>query len=286
MSKLFGKLAEEENNFLKTRFLSPVLKDKPIRVRISGIILEFSISRPKNFSGWGIFQPLDHKQARFVRAPSMSEKSEYLKLFPVIRLILCKRNDDKWFGMPAGKADGRFKIDGLIPVGLPEETQMFDVVKTRFDGSTCWFDAMDDMHSVKNASFLRDALAKEVTPDNVSLTGLSTVEKDAYFVCYTLDIQSKKDMKEEKIKEAIQRAGATYKSYIERKNTYTIEYEVDGESHRSTVDTSLNVQTAGICLSGGDKAFDLQSLVGVVREGIRRRSIVNTNDGDYDDDYD
>ncbi len=290
MNKLFEKLAAEEEKFFSSQFLSPVLKGRPIRVRISGIILHLEVTKPKKFEGFGVFTPLSNKTARFVRNPTMSEKQSYLDLFPILRLVLCRRVNEKWLGVPAHSADTRFRVNGLVPVSLAEEVQLFEVVQTRFDGANCWFESIDNQHSPKTAVYLRECLNKLGEPDKLELSGLTQEEKDAYLMAYgpalEADIEAKKDKQEERIKSALRKAGATYQSYIARGNTFTVEYLVDGSHHRSVVSKdTLEVQSAGICLSGGDRAFDLQSLVSVVRQGQNRGRIVRT-DGNYNDDYD
>jgi hypothetical protein len=58
-----------------------------------------------------------------------------------------------------------------------------------------------------------------------------------------------------------------------------VTYEIEEERHQSVVAAdTLRVEAAGICLSGGDREFDLQSLVGVVGEGVRRDLIVRVGD--------
>jgi CYTH domain-containing protein len=286
----FEKLAKAEEAFFQSEFICPVLRNKPVRIRIAGVIVNLTV---KNHQGWGVFRPNSYKSAIFVRNPTLAERNQYLELFPVLRLILCRRINDQWFGIPANHADTRFIIKGLAPINLVEEVQLFEVIQTRFDGMNCWFDALDNRHPSKNSVYLRDSLNALLEPAKLTIPGLTQEEKDAYLMAYgpalAADIELRKDQKEERIKAALGRAGAQYRSYIERGNTFTIEYAVGRENHRSVVDkNSLAVQSAGICLSGGDRAFDLQSLVGVIREGQRRRAIVRVGDNQYngDDDYD
>jgi hypothetical protein len=282
MSDLFDKLAAEETAFFSSRFFSPVLKGNPVRVRIVGIIVALQITKPKNFQGWGVFEPTSHKEAKFIRDPNLKEKQEYFKLFPGLRLILCRHTDNDWFGIPARKADTRFHISGTVPVFLTEETQMFDTVIVRFDGNVCWFEQVDPKSNPKVAPYLRESLNTLLEPDKVDLLGISQEERDAYFMAYGPAVESsaeaKKSREEKKIRNALERAGASYQSHIERDKTYTIEYIVDGDRHRSVIDKStLRVESSGICLSGGDRNFDLQSLVGVLIEAKHYGKIVRTN---------
>lgn len=299
-SGAFSKLAAEEEKFFKETFLCPVVRNVPLRVKLSGITMTLRITSPKtrvNFEGWGVFRPTSVTEACFVREATLAEYSTYLNLFPQIRLITCGRTEDgKWLAMNANANDSRFQITGLVPLQLAGDRQLFETVRVRFDGKSFWLEAADSSASLRNAAYLRNALVEEKDSDAIEASGLTKEERQAYAIAYLRQIESKKDRNEERIKLAIERAGAEYRSYVERGDTYTVEYTVDGERHQSVVNKdTLDVQSAGICLSGGDRTFDLQSLVGVIKEGIRGRRIVrvglNTGpthiytEDDYDNDY-
>ena len=303
IDKTFNKLAAQEEAFFTSKFLSPVIRSIPIRVRIAGIVINMKVTRPKDFEGWGVFQPIDYKSARLSREATMKEQREYLNLFPGLRLIVCSRKDEQWYGIPANSCDNRFKITGLVPIRLPQEVQMFQTIRVVFDGVNCWYDDADSIQSPKIAVILREALAKLTESAKVDAPGLTKEERQAYNIALLREIEDTKDKHEERIKNALTRAGAEYRGYVERATTYTIEYNVEGHVHKSVISKdNLSVVSAGICLSGGDKNFDLQSLVGVIKEGMDRHRIVpvqlNQVDGnettveygyerdDYDDDYD
>lgn len=280
---VFDKLAAEEAAFFNSQLFSPVLKGKPIRVRISGVIVNLSVIKPKNFEGWGVFTPNSAKTASFVREPNMTEKQSYFNLFPALRLILCRRAKDHWFGIPANQSDTRFKITGTVPIQLCTEVQMFDMVKVRFDGTNIWFEQIDPRHSLKNANYMRESVLKFLEAPKLELPGLTIEERDAYLIALNdavaADAEAKRDKQEERIQKALALTGAKYQSYIERGDTFTIEFMVGRERHRSVVKKeNLAVESAGICLAGTDRNFDLQSLVGVIREGQRGHRIVRVGD--------
>ena len=283
MNDIFNKLAESENKFLQSNFFAPVIKWQPIRVKINSIILSLIVSEPKGFQGFGVFSPADYKTAKFIREPNMAEKQQYFRLFPALRLILCRNSDKQWAGIPVNQADTRFKIQGVVPIQLVDEVQMFDTVKVRFDGQNIWFEQIDSRSNPRTAIYLRESVGKFLDPKKIESSGLTQEERDAYQIAYNIalaaDIEANRDKQEERIKDALNRAGAKYQSYIERKDTYTIEYTVDGTKHRSVVKKdNLAVESAGICLAGTDRNFDLQSLVGVIRQGQHGHSIVRVGD--------
>src|SRR5947209_8363855 len=102
-----SRLAAAEEQFLAREFLAPVVPGGAVQVRIAGVRCRLQV-QPADFHGWGIFRPLSHTAAHFVRPARLAERQRYLELFPLVRLILTRRRDEHWLGIPAHRADGRF----------------------------------------------------------------------------------------------------------------------------------------------------------------------------------
>ncbi|KPJ71976.1 MAG: hypothetical protein AMS14_08750, partial [Planctomycetes bacterium DG_20] len=130
----FRRLADAEDRFARSEFLAPVVRGGQVRVRIAGVVCRLRV-QPADFEGWGVFRPESPASARLVRAAGLAERQRYLALFPMVRLILCLREDRGWRAIPAHQGDRRFRIDGMVGVLLADEAEPFEVVQARFDGS-------------------------------------------------------------------------------------------------------------------------------------------------------
>lgn len=280
-----ARLATTEEAFLHAEFLAPVLRGQGVQVRIAGVRCRLRVE-PADFQGFGVFKPLSHAAARLVRAATMGQRRLYLELFPAVSLLLCARqggDGDQWLALPANRGDGRFEVEGFVPVRLVEEAELFDTVRARFDGAQFWFDEADPRSDPGAAAYLREALARAAPPRTLDRPGLSAGQRDAYAAVYQERIRRELEREqrtrrrqavdarasgERRLRAALEHAGATLRDYAERGDVYSVTYTVDGQRHTSVVrKTDLSVQTAGICLSGEDRKFDLHSLVGVLREG-------------------
>ena len=284
LDDILNRLAAAEEEFLAREFLAPVPRGGRVQVRIVGVVCQLMVE-PPDFEGWGVFRPLSHSAARLVRPARLAERQRYLELFPRLALILCQRADAQWLALPAHQGDRRFRIQGLLPVRLVEEARLFEVVACRFDGSQAWFEQLDPRRDLAAAAYLRRALEEAVEPGCLSRPGLTAEERAAYALNYwpraQAEEQARRDRAEAQLREALGHAGADFRGYLEQADCYRVEYEVDGRRHVSVVSKQdLSVQSAGICLSGEDAHFDLQSLVGVLREGAREGGIV-AMDSDY-----
>lgn len=264
------RLAAAEDRFLVSEFLAPVLRGGKVQVRIAGVICALNI-RPANFEGWGVFRPASHSEAELVRAAKLAERQRYLELFPLVRLIFVDQREGQWFALPAHQSDSRFRVEGSIPVRLVEEAQLFEVIQTRFDGAQFWYAGPDTRWDPAMASYLRQELARLTPPEKLYRSGMTAEERAAYALAYwprfEASEEAQRSREERRLRSALEHAGAELKDYVERRDVYTVTYEVDGQRHVSAVaKKDLSVQVAGICLSGEDQKFDLQSLIGVIRE--------------------
>jgi hypothetical protein len=271
---LLNRLAKQEQEFLSREFLAPMLRGGRVCVRIAGIVSQIKVS-PADFHGWGVFRPTSHTDAQLVRPATLAERQGYLNLFPVVRVILCQKADEHWLAIPAHQADRRFRFQGTLPVQMVDEGQLFEVAETRFDGSAFWFGGLDQRRDPGAAAYLRQALHDRTEPDKLHRPGLTAEERAAYLVAWLAILEAERDHTEDRLRLALAHAGAEFRSYLERNDSFRVEYDVDGQRHVTVLNKNdLGVQVAGICLAGADRQFDLQSLVGVIREAERDGGIV------------
>jgi hypothetical protein len=291
VSKLLERLAAAENEFLHQEFLAPALRGGIVRVRIGGVLCRIRI-QPTDFAGWGVFRPASHTDANLVRPASLAERRRYLELFPLFRLLVCRRAGNVWFGSAASFGDARIQFEGMAPLELAEEVQLFDCVRARYDGSHFWFDELDSRHDPGTASYLRAALAEQTPPDELHRPGLTAEERAAYELNYWQLVEpaqrlrrqreeepQESDLVRRRLRESLSHAGAQLVDYLERADSFRVHYTIGGRQYTSSVDKQdLTVQVAGICLSGEDQKFDLSSLIGVLREGDQHGEVLRIGD--------
>ena len=275
-------LAAEEQKFLDAEFLAPVVRGGGghVQVRIAGVVCDMRVS-PRDFHGFGVFKPQSHAAARLVREATMSQRRKYLELFPRVLLVISSRkpDSDTAGAVPSNAADARFNVEGEIDLQLVEEAELFETVVTRFDGRHFWFDQVDPRADPAAAPFLRQALLNMTEPATVEQRpALSPGQRLAYLLNFRARVEAllaaerakqvdERTRNETRLREALEHAGARLRDFVERGGQYTVTYDVDGNRHVSVIrKNDLTVQTAGICLSGQDRDFDLSSLVGVLRE--------------------
>lgn len=303
--QLLSRLAAEEDAFLHREFMAPALPGGSIRVRIAGAVCRIRVE-PSDFAGWGVFQPLSHTEAILVREATLSERRSYLQLFPTIRLIVCRRVGQLWYGSAASFGDRRIRLEGLAPIQLAEEVQLFDCVRTRYDGTRFWFDELDMRHDPGTAAYLRSAIHEGIEPGSLQRPGLASEERAAYELhCWERqrpaaeadrrqnrqrraeeqrDELCEADVVLRRLRESLSHAGARLVDYLERADSFRVTFSVGGQNYTSSVDKEdLTVQVAGICLSGEDQKFDLSSLIGVLREGSEEGAIVPVGEHGMDE---
>jgi len=280
IKEILNKLAAIEQRALAGEFLSPMLRGGVVWLRIAGVICRFKVE-PHDFEGWGVFRPTSPKTAELVRPAGLAERRRYLDFLPRLRVIICGREGESWLATPAHRGDRRMRIDGMLALRLVEEAQLFDVANVRFDGMQCWYDAPDARSDPGTAAYLRESLSLMVEPGRLSRTGLTAEEREAYTFNYVPRVEAERalrsDRVEERLRAAVAHAGAEFRRYHEHGDVYRVDYNVDGHRHTSGVARrDLSVQIAGICLSGEDQRFDLQSLVGVIREAQVDGHVIRT----------
>ncbi|MCA9670253.1 MAG: hypothetical protein KC503_31880 [Myxococcales bacterium] len=277
---LIDQLDAEEKQGLEQRFVAPVIAGSKVTVRIAGIVYELSVKGELE-PGFYVLQPEDRHSARVVRACKKREAKAYLELFVQARVVLVDQVDDVWFGLQAVGGTQRLTIEGLVPVQLCEGAGRFDQVLARFDGKRLWFEGRDRRRERAVADYLRTSFGEELPADELDRKGLTPQERQAYALAQIRDKERRGQTVEERLREALSHAGGQLASFIEHADRYQVVWNVGGQRYASAIGKDdLTVMVAGICLSGQDRHFDLQSLVGVMREA--QGDVLRIGDGGMD----
>lgn len=277
-----NRIEDSERDFIGKEFLAPVVGTARVLVRIAGVICQLRVSYglPDDFKGWAIYQSISINEAVFSRRAKLAEIAHYLEILPALHLILVQADRSHWLALPTNRGDIRFLIQKPVRVWLVEEgLQQFDSIIARFDGRSFWFDHRDPLRDPSLAAYLRgqmrlfEATNPGLERDGLHKPGLSREEKDAFRWALHQRRNAERDTIEKRFADALAHADARFHSYTKRGGAFVVRYDVDGRDVVSTVkDDDFSVITAGLCLQGQDRKFDLTSLVGVMREGRQRHA--------------
>lgn len=270
--KLINKLAAEENKLLSTEFIAPCVGNGKVRTRIARMFYTFT-TKPDDFEGWGIFKPMNEKQAAFIEQPNLPLICEYLNNFQSLRLrLIYPLKGQSWLAYPINEADMIQRCGYCKPVvvHLVAEASKFEVVIARTDSAAWWFDECDRRSDVMVNQSLREQLEQVTLPQDLHFKGITPEMRTAYNLA-TQQAQEfsalhRQRQDEKRLKEALKMGGGELQQWSDREDYWVVEWITsDGEHHTSAISKNdLTVMSAGICLSGEDQKFDLQSLVGVV----------------------
>ncbi|MBY0549017.1 MAG: hypothetical protein K2W95_17220 [Candidatus Obscuribacterales bacterium] len=275
-AELVAKLARLEEEASSKLILAPLMRgDARVSVRVSGIVYELKLKNP-GFVGWALLHIIAPGVAEYVREADQKQVAQYLSLFPRIRLIALESYANSWWCIPAQRQDARFQVDTAVPLQMPQRLAAFDVIYARFDGRCFFYEGIDRRHNPRIASQYRQYLQDNVQPDEARVIGALPSERDAYRMLYLLnnphlrsvDPGATGDPERDRIATALSHAGAELDAYWHQNpELVTVRFRLDGQTRTAMVNANdLTLVSAGVCLSGQDALFDLNSLVGVLRE--------------------
>jgi hypothetical protein len=269
--KILSQLAVREGQLLDTQFLAPCVRGGKVRTRVSSMIYTFQ-PQPRKFEGWAIFQPVNEKIAAVIEEPSLPQLAEYLQLLIPLRLLLAfPLQGQTWLAYPVNESDAKQRTGNAkpVPVYLVNEGSQFEQIVARWDGHSWWFEEIDRRADPLPSEELKAALKKSILPEEVRFKGMTPSMRTVYeLACQNTKDFDPKVSDEKRLQAALKMGGGELREFRDRADYWLVEWTSGtGESHSSAIAKSdLTVISAGICLSGEDRKFDLQSLVGVVED--------------------
>lgn len=301
ITSLINMVSAQEREHTQTTFLAPCVVGSPIGVRVAGMVRHYTPTL-ETFEGWGIWQAQrvnERTQAAWVEPAPFPMVSRYLNLFESLRVwLVCPLQGQSWLAMPANLSDMQQRFGRAHPfvVRLVEHGRAFERVVARFDGGAWWAQDIDPAADPRQSASLRESLHAWTGHDEVHLKGITPELREAYRLAlvealredehearrvqrrahraqtraarHTQPRASTLRRDTETVRRALEHSGGRMEDVRAEDDRYWVQWRApNGQLHSSCIARrDLTVISAGICLDGLDRTFDLQSLVGVVED--------------------
>lgn len=253
--------------------IAPRLFGSALRLKVDGLWRVIDVVEPASFWGWGRFVVKRDWTAELAKPATSVQISKALRPLPQALVVLVKPLGDRgtWLAIPAQHPSSLACARRLAPVivHLVSRARQFDRCVARFDGRRWWFEALDVRADPKLAASMRTALAEEVDSDDFTLAGATPAHVEAYRLAWgqlVHEVMSGRvQSAEQAVADALALAGGELLELTSAVEHWLVRWRgPDRVVHYSAIQKeTLTVLSAGICLSGEDRKFDLQSLVGV-----------------------
>jgi hypothetical protein len=299
---LIDDVAAEEDALRTQRFLAPQVPGGQIRARVGGLVSTYR-AEPADFEGWGVYL-LEGDKAVFQEEAAIYDVAGYLEHGKSVPVILCfVVRGRTWVAFPLNASDARQRLGSARPVlvHLVEGGAPLEVVRTRFDGASFWYVELDRASDPELTSSLTTALDEEMAPDALRIKHVTPELLTAYEMVGlrrglwrpppTTAVPDGEDRDadgrpsrgpgryrdrrstrpdapdDERLRHALWQGGGQLDSYRDQGDHWVVSWRTsEGVLHTSAIGKEdLTVLSAGFCLDGYDRSFDLQSLVEVAR---------------------
>jgi len=301
---LLNQIAAQESQLVDTQFLAPCVLGGLVRTAVANIVYTFTPQPPdfEGWGIFQPIDAKTAQVVDEPGLPQLAAYLKLLK--PLRLRLAYLLQGQTWLAYPVNESDMQQRLGVAKPVLVHLVTQAtaFELIIARFDGKAWWFDELDRRAEPQAAEQLKEYLRQVTLPEAVRFAGMTpemlTVydlawqQSDAYQAQQeairqraaqrqqragqrqrrheiregdrTLRRQQGKD--EKRLREALQMGGGDLQEFRDQGEFWQVEWMTrNGERHTSAISKGdLTVISSGICLSGGDRNFDLQSLVGVV----------------------
>jgi hypothetical protein len=268
---LIGKLDAKQQEAMAERFVAPCLRYGRIAIPIAGIACRFTPS-DREFEGWGLFSVSEGStRAKLEGEATKRQVSEYLSRLPRCRFRLCFQGlDSSWAAIPRNKGvfERLFGKFSPVAIRLVQSGTRYDAVVARFDGASWWFDSRDR----SDAPAVRSAMCSAYDSGKMPKVAGAAPEDAAAFelACCPVPVKGiySPPTDEDRIRKMLERGGGRLLSFTDMGDFWNVSW-MTGSGRRlmsSILKQDMTVISAGMCLSGRDRDFDLLTLVNVVEQ--------------------